>query len=230
MSRVSNGHPWGLLVAMTRGRSERTRRTLMLSICRKMQMGDGFIDHIIVYCRLGFSDGARRCLDRLTKLWIERGRVDEESERGRKEWRVALEDIAPPGSFQESPLLQDSRVWQSTTPYLKTRFDKVRPKTFDQTIGTYRAQIATSGCVAFQPYGRPTLSRWSTHPIVSSYGLVRADRAPPLAFARTRRGRGGLQPDTSGGFFRLTLEHPISGPIALGWGAHFGLGTFGAVT
>jgi CRISPR-associated protein Csb2 len=49
-----------------------------------------------------------------------------------------------------------------------------------------------------------------------------------LAFARTRRGRGGRQPDTSGGSFRLTFENQVAGPIVLGWGAHFGLGLFTA--
>jgi CRISPR-associated protein Csb2 len=47
-----------------------------------------------------------------------------------------------------------------------------------------------------------------------------------LAFARTRAGRGGRQLDTAGGFFRLQFEKDFEGPIALGWGAHFGLGLF----
>ena len=43
--------------------------------------GDGLIDHLIVYCRLGFSDAARRRLDQLARLWIKRGRVDEDGDR-----------------------------------------------------------------------------------------------------------------------------------------------------
>lgn len=189
---------------------------------------DGLIDHIIVYCRVGFSDSARRCLDRLTKLWIEHGHADEEGERGRKEWRVALDDIAPPASFRESRLLQSSSIWQSTTPYLKNRFDKVRPKTFEETIGTYREQIAIEWTRRF-----PNLPPPRVVPLVEAPNrfILRVDSGRPhstLAFARTRRGRGGRQPDTSGGFFRLLFEQPVPGPIAIGWGAHFGLGTFRA--
>jgi CRISPR-associated protein Csb2 len=190
---------------------------------------DGFIDHVIVYCRLGFSDAARRSLDRLMRLWIEHGRADEEGERGRKEWRVALEDIAAPGLFRQSLLLRDSVSWESVTPYLKPRFDKVRPRTFDQTIETYREQIAMEWTRRFPNEAPPrveplvdTSNRFILH---SASGRPRST----IAFARTRRGQGGRQPDTSGGFFRLTFDERVSGPIALGWGAHFGLGLFAAV-
>jgi CRISPR-associated protein Csb2 len=191
---------------------------------------DGLIDHIVVYCRLGFSGSARRCLDGLTKLWIEHGRADEKGERGRKEWRVALEDIAPPASFHESRLVQDSLIWESATPYLKSRFDKVRPRTFDQTIGSYREQIAIEWVRRFPKVPPPQVE-----PLVEGPDrfILRIGSGRPrstLAFARTRQGRGGRQPDTSGGFFRLTFDAPIPGPVALGWGAHFGLGLFRAAS
>jgi CRISPR-associated protein Csb2 len=190
---------------------------------------DGFIDHIIVYCRLGFSDSARRSLDGLMRLWIEHGRAEEDGERGRKEWRVALEDIAAPEAFPESRLLQPSSIWKSVTPYLKSRFDKVRPRTFDQAIQTYREQITMEWIRRY-----PNISPPQVAPLVDVHSRFMAPIGPggslrsTLAFARTRRGRGGQQADTAGGFFQLEFKSPISGPIALGWGAHFGLGLFGA--
>jgi CRISPR-associated protein Csb2 len=190
--------------------------------------GDGLIDHIIVYCRLGFSDAARHSLDRLTRLWIEHGRADEEGERGRKEWRVALEDIASPASFQNSRLLQDSVVWESATPYLKSRFDKVRPRTFDQTIESYREQIVTEWMRRFPQITPPGVEPLTEPPNRFVLRIGSGQPRSTLVFARTRRGRGGQQPDTSGGFFRLIFAQPVSGPIAMGWGAHFGLGTFKA--
>jgi len=196
--------------------------------------GDGLIDHIIVYCRLGFSDTARRSLDRLTKLWIEHGRANEEGQRGRKEWRVALEDIAPPTSFQESWLLQCSPIWKSVTPYLKNRFDKVRPRNFEEMLNSYRDQISTEWTRRHPNILPPHVvalideqNRFIAR--IGSDGPFNSNRPrSTLAFARTRRGRGGHQPDTSGGFFQLVFEQPVPGPIALGWGAHFGLGMFRA--
>jgi CRISPR-associated protein Csb2 len=190
--------------------------------------GDGVIDHIVVYCRLGFSDAARDCLDGLVKLWIKHGRADEEDERGREEWRLALEDIASPASFCESLLLQSSSVWVSATPYLKIRFDRKRPRTLDETIESYREQIV------FEWTRRlPNLSPPNVEPLFDAPGRFvlpdGSDRSrSPLVFARTRRGKGGRQPDATGAAFRLTFADKVPGPICLGWGAHFGLGLFQA--
>ena len=34
------------------------------------------------------------------------------------------------------------------------------------------------------------------------------------------------QPDTRGSFWRLSFPTPIDGPLALGFGCHYGLGLF----
>lgn len=192
--------------------------------------GDGLIDHLIIYCRRGFSDEARRRLDRLTRLWIGHSRGDEESERGRKEWRLALEGIMAPAGFAgASCLLGQAHIWESVTPYLKSRFDKRRPETFKAVVESYRAQIMAEWPQRFpdvpvplvEPMTDPTNSVRFAAPLRPG-GSLRTT----LAFARTRAGRGGRQPDVSGGFFRLTFDQPVEGPISLGWGAHFGLGLF----
>jgi CRISPR-associated protein Csb2 len=192
--------------------------------------GDGLIDHLVVYCRLGFSDPARRALDRLTALWLAHGRADAEGERGRKEWRVALEDIASPSAFAgSSMLLRQARVWESVTPYLKSRFDKQRPKSFSDLIESYSDQIGMEWRRRFPlipaPNIEPMLDPGNPTRFVAPVGPGGASRST-LAFSRTRSGRGGRQADTAGGFFRLRFQEKVEGPIALGWGAHFGLGLF----
>lgn len=193
---------------------------------------DGLIDHLTIYCRLGFSTEARRRLDRLTRLWWEHGRADDDDERGRKEWRVALESVAVPADFANaSRLLRCASIWEAVTPCLKSRFDKRRPKTFEALVETYRVQLLTEW-----------QNRYPDKPVPSIEPMIDPGRpghfAAPLgpggnlrgtlAFARTRAGRGGRQPDVTGGFFRLVFDRPVEGPIALGWGAHFGLGLFRA--
>ena len=51
----------------------------------------------------------------------------------------------------------------------------------------------------------------------------------PIHFHRFRSRRGLLQPDALGRFLELTFEVPLKGPLALGFGCHFGLGLFAAV-
>ena len=189
---------------------------------------DGLIDHLIVYCRRGFSASAKWRLDRLTKLWIGHGRADEDSERGRKEWRLALEDIAAPKAFHDvSGLLRPAHTWRSVTPLLKSRFDKERPRAFEALVESYRSQIIEEWAKRF-----PGLPPPRVEPLVDARNASRfvvqvgGRSLSTLAFARTRRGRGGVQPDAAGGGFRLTFERNLPSPLALGWGAHFGLGLF----
>jgi CRISPR-associated protein Csb2 len=47
-----------------------------------------------------------------------------------------------------------------------------------------------------------------------------------LEFQSQRFHGQGLRGGRSGTAFRLTFAEPISGPLALGYGAHFGLGLF----
>jgi CRISPR-associated protein Csb2 len=191
--------------------------------------GDGLIDHLVVYCRLGFSSEARRRLDRLTRLWLSHGRTEDDGERGRKEWRVALEDIAAPSFFSLSALLGSASTWVSVTPCLKSRFDKRRPVGFDKAVDSYRCQITAEWERRFPQILPPAIDPL-TDP--SNPARFAAPSGPgsalrsTLVFARARAGRGGRQPDASGGFFRLIFPQPVEGPISIGWGAHFGLGLF----
>ena len=50
-----------------------------------------------------------------------------------------------------------------------------------------------------------------------------------LKFRRERLTGGGSQAGLSGFGFRLTFSKVVTGPIVLGYGCHFGLGTFRAV-
>jgi CRISPR-associated protein Csb2 len=171
--------------------------------------GDGLIDHLVVYCRSGFSSEARRRLDRLTTLWLARGHPDDEGERGRKEWRLALEDIAAPESFASvSALLRSSRSWTSITPYLMPW----HAKRYFGIVEQIRREIARR--LSFPPLAAVDVPDQTTLP----------KRA--IKFHRVRSRRGLTQPDTLGSFLRLRFTEALTGPLALGFGCHYGLGLF----
>lgn len=173
---------------------------------------DGLIDHLIVYCRNGFSREARRRLDRLNRLWLAHGRTDDEGERGRKEWRLALEDIAAPEAFgQVSTLLRSSRAWKSVTPYLMPWHAKRNFGVVEQIT----REIERRGIF-------PAL----TDVIVPDQSTL-SKRA--IKFHRIRSRRGLVQPDRLGCFLTLTFTGPVVGPLALGFACHYGLGLFAAV-
>jgi len=56
--------------------------------------------------------------------------------------------------------------------------------------------------------------------------LLKGRECKPIHFHRFRTKRGLTQPDTHVSFWRLTFDKPVPGPLALGFGCHYGLGIF----
>ena len=105
-----------------------------------------------------------------------------------------------------------ARVWESVTPFIPTRHPKVRGGVeVDSIVDQIRQQcLATVGCAPLEvlPFGER--DRWAR-------------------FRRHRRRGGGRRGVDRALGVRLVFDSPVRGPIALGYGSHFGLGLFAAV-
>lgn len=178
--------------------------------------GDGEIDHVAVYAAAGFDAECRRALDLVTRLWLDQpgragGDEDEPDDRGRKEWRLALEGFGQPADFATgSPLLGRSKRWVSLTPYLMPWHLKKGFGWEDQI----RREIDERG-----------LQKPETVVEVGAIRIKDRERRP-IHFHRFRSRRGLRQPDTIGRFVELAFSQAIPGPLAIGFGCHFGLGLF----
>jgi CRISPR-associated protein Csb2 len=186
--------------------------------------GDGFIDHLVLFARPGLPRTVRRAAEGLHTLWIANRRTrdaNEEDEIGRREWRVALEGFGHPGEFGDSDLLRRSRVWVSVTPYLRPRYLKGA-----NALQETRQMI----CVECKLRGWPTPEIQCDGEGLAAGGSVRVGGGArsALAFHRFRSRRGLVQPDRTGIALRLEFQDAILGPLALGFGCHFGLGLFHA--
>jgi len=183
--------------------------------------GDGLIDHIIVFARHGFDQSSRAKLGALTHLWIEHGAPNDDGERGRKEWRLALEGFGVPREFaSESGLLKSEAQWRSVTPYLRPRFG---PATTAETEAQIRRELLARG----YPSPKEIIIDDPQRPMISA--PASGIPTPVIKFCRTRSRHGLIQPDTRGSAVQIVFADPVSGPLGLGFGAHFGLGLFGAV-
>lgn len=162
---------------------------------------EGRIAHAIIHIPAGFDADTRYVLENLNKIWNRDG----------QEWRLIMEHIGEKTDFAEaSPLLKLSTVWQSQTPYLHPWHCK---KNFD-----VEAQIR-----------RECRERFREEPIAIEYLPTikpHGRELRPVDFHRFRSKKGLVQPDTHGSFWRLTFANPVAGPLALGFGCHFGLGLF----
>ncbi|HEX3482388.1 MAG TPA: type I-U CRISPR-associated protein Csb2 [Kofleriaceae bacterium] len=180
---------------------------------------DGAIDHVLVYARGGFDLAALRALARLRRVWG----------HGGPDLTVTLIAVGSPdqlgclrrdGGHARTPQLGTARIWESLTPFVPPRHIKHRATGVRDAANEQLARLLAL-------HGRP-LPR--IEPLASEDATTM--RSPRIAWQRFRRlrtvGGGSRGSDATFGF-RLCFDQPVTGPIALGYAAHQGLGQFVAV-
>lgn len=163
--------------------------------------GDGRIDHVLVRCLGGLSREDQLAIGGVRSFWQSRGKPE-----------VQVVSVA---SGAVADLLDKGRVWASATPFVTPRH--------------YRSQRGEFGIWLDAELRRA----------LDQHGLPSPLRVEPVAFldlSTTRRFRWGQfmrarkADNPRAGFgFRVTFAEDVSGPFAVGYGSHFGLGQFAAV-
>jgi CRISPR-associated protein Csb2 len=132
--------------------------------------------------------------------------------------------------------LRASRVWESSTPYIATRYAKTRGQDrIDLSSPEACARFLRDDLVAQCADVRPDLSGEGTSVVTieplwdENHVFKIAGKWRPIQFQRFRRKAGDDGGRRLAGAFRLIFRNPVSGPIALGHSSHFGLGQFGPV-
>lgn len=181
----------------------------------------GHITHITLHAKMGFDDRARAALDGLRKVWG----------HGGHDVQLLLLGVGQPESFAgldteagHCPLLSRASVWESRTPFVPTRHRKVNrqgvPKVDDDGLQIGSPEHDLWRLLAEAGY--PTPSRLES---IESTNLA-GKETRWLEFRTLRKTGEGARGSNRGFGFRITFNEPVEGPIALGYGAHFGLGVF----
>jgi len=171
---------------------------------------DGRLDHIIVFSRDGFELREQRALQGIRRLWQRRSTPD---------LFPMLLHIGQPEDFDtldsscDSPCLGESAVWVSRTPYIPTRHVKKNGK--DSVYEQVSKELESIGLP------RPRSLSVAGQGTRTERRLVRWSE-----FDRDRRSGGGRRVAGQGVGLRIEFERPVRGVLALGYGAHFGLGLF----
>jgi len=173
---------------------------------------DGHLDHILIYARCGLGMIAQRAITSLRRTWQKGGNDLQVSVAGGGAL-TALRDLPEslqPGVVNLLGSVGGSRVWINQTPFVPPRF--MKPTGRNSLTGQIEAELTTHG-----------------HPPASIEILPWSGQNLPLRHAiRVRRGQSSPPPADCGFAIRITFPEPVSGPIALGYGSHFGLGLFAA--
>lgn len=178
--------------------------------------GDGHLDHILVYAPMGLGGEAQHAIRTLKRTWTKGsigdlqialvGRGDLNSLRN-------LPDLFQPKIAEILGPVGGSQTWVSSTPFVAPRYIKQNGK--NTLHGQINSELKSRG-----------LPGADTIEILAADG----DASRLRHFKRVRRHGGSPPPNDTGYSVRIELEHPIEGPICLGYGAHFGLGGFAAAS
>jgi len=178
------------------------------------------VTHITVWAPMGFDEEACVALRRLNKVWG----------YGGHDLRLVLHGLGQSADFPDCALFgpiqgeRKAKVWRSITPFISTR----HPKTFRDG----RPKLDADGW----PIGSPA---HDLRRLLAEAGMPAPTRIEPLdtiavgsrrlrllEFQSQRFHGKGARGVQVGAAFKLTFPTPVSGPIALGYAAHFGLGLF----
>ena len=180
--------------------------------------GDGRLDRIVICARDGFDERALRALERLHRApvwgyggpdlrmtWLATGRVDD------------VGGLVGESMHGRAAQLGLARIWESHTPFVPPRFPRGRGgRAADTVEAQARRMIAGLGLPA------PAT-------ITPLAGEETPAGVPWERFLLRRQRGGGACGWVRGHGLRLVFDRPVRGPIALGHGAHQGLGQFVAV-
>lgn len=153
------------------------------------------IDHIMIHAPMGFDERARTALSNLRRTWA----------KDLPTIFVTLVGVGTPIDFVKVvPHVGRSTTWVSSTPFVPPRHPK--PRGTNTIEGQIRAEIVARGLPeprAVELLDRRAEFRWFRR------ARRHADRAPAVAMSL------GM---------RLHFAEPISGPLAIGYASHYGLG------
>ncbi|MCO5167499.1 MAG: type I-U CRISPR-associated protein Csb2 [Planctomycetes bacterium] len=207
---------------------------------------DGRLDHVLVTAAAGLSEATQGALMRVPRAYahdlpdmlvtvVGVGRLEH------------LREVV--GTGKCLPQLDVSTVWRSVTPFVPPRY--LKPTGKNSLEGQLQAELESHGvrarlirCEVEVEHGsrgsawvepaRLELGRRSRSPVVAVTGasseLAVDASMPPRPHPRWRKHRMARRDETKAppqrvAFgLRLTFAEPVTGPLALGYGSHFGLG------
>ena len=195
-----------------------------------LSRGGRGVDTLLVTCRDGFDPEAVAALTGLTSLPRTDGRGSrDDGDR----WALTLVGLGTPGDFAHAHdragqvglvALASGTEWVTATPFVAPRHPKkrrgevVRDGVLDQVWRAWERHLARLAEDTGEP--APTVLD------VDFDGLRREGLRWAGRFQRERRRGGGCRGPGHGHALRVRLSAPITGPVSLGYAAHFGLGVF----
>jgi CRISPR-associated protein Csb2 len=181
----------------------------------------GRVKFLTLYARMGFDSEARRALEQLRQTWGYDGHKLQLILLGTGERAEFAGENADAG---HSLPLASAKKWVSLTPFVPTRHLKTRnngtPKLDETGLAIGSPEHDLRRLLKQAGFPEPL----TVEPV--PHLALGAGRIRWLEFQRTRKHGNGARAGQRGYGFLITFPGSVDGPIAVGYGAHFGLGLF----
>lgn len=176
----------------------------------------GLLVRVTVFARMGFDDDAVEALRSLRETWS----------RHSPGLKLLLIGLGQADEFSSMPSLATATEWISLTPFVPVRHiqrSRTGKPRVDAETGLVRGSPAHDLRRLIVENGKPAPVEVRELDALELPGR----RIRWGNFQRERRHGEGISIVTRSGYgFRLRFEKPVAGPLAFGYGAHFGLGLF----
>ncbi len=178
---------------------------------------DGYLDHIIIHSPMGLGDDAQHAIRTIRRTWTKCGIGEMQLALAGAGELDSLRDVPERLASQIDRLLGQktgAKTWVSITPFVPSRFLKLKGQ--NSLEGQVATELHTRG---FSPAEIPQIRvlPWESDELAMRH------------FVRVRQ-RKTAPPMDVGYAIKIQFATPQKGPICLGYGSHFGLGLFGAVS
>jgi CRISPR-associated protein Csb2 len=172
--------------------------------------GDGRLDHIVVFARMGLGGAAQRAVRNLRKTYMKGGvgelQVAVAGVGALTDLRRIGSGLAPGIDRLLGPMT-GAASWITATPFVPPRHLKKNGRS--SLAGQVQEELKVRGF----PPAKVDVIDWGDETLALRHFVRRRQRGP--------------QPPLDVGFaIRLHFQTPVAGPICLGYGSHFGLGLF----
>ena len=222
--RINDGFvPWTLSGKTPQGKPKESDHSHAYYLCESC-CGRGKISHITVFSRHGFDEQALEALVSLRKVWGSGG----------YDLQLVPIETGYPRDFGglhpdrgESPILATSRTWVSVTPFVPTRHPKLKSSEKHDPDKRSRAMTRELENQVRLELDYAGIQEPEEVELLPEQGIsIDGHFTRWLKFKTRRLSGGGSRVNLPGNGFRIRFPEPVTGPITLGYAAHFGLGQF----
>lgn len=182
---------------------------------REGQLAGGEITNISIYAPMGFDSGEEEALQKLKEIYDDQGASP----------GLVLLGLGQPAELDRaSPLFSRSRSWLSHTPFLPTR----HPKATRAGVAKVDSTGFQIGCPEHELLRLLGLAGFPEPDLIERVDHTRlGEREVPWdAFVCRREGDERGLANGKGYGFRIVFPEAVQGPVAVGYGGHFGMGEF----